>query len=50
MFRPFDRDTRIVGGPTLRFAKVLSHRYAESSSPRSRWTRRRTTADPSPAV
>jgi hypothetical protein len=31
---PLDRDARIVVSSTPRFAKVLSHKYAESSSPR----------------
>jgi hypothetical protein len=33
-FCPLDRDARIVVSSTPRFAKVLSHKYAESSSPR----------------
>src|SRR5947209_10583251 len=32
---PLDRDARIVVTSTPRFAKVLSHKYAESSSPRA---------------
>src|SRR3954447_9513712 len=32
---PPDRDARIVGSSTPRFAKVLSHKYAEFSSPRA---------------
>src|SRR5207302_531405 len=32
-FCPLDRDARIVLSSTPRFAKVLSHKYAESSSP-----------------
>jgi len=35
-FCPLDRDARIVVSSTPRFAKVLSHKYAESSSPRVR--------------
>jgi hypothetical protein len=31
---PLDRDARIVVSSTPRFAKVLSHKYAEFSSPR----------------
>jgi hypothetical protein len=31
---PLDRDARVVVSSTPRFAKVLSHKYAESSSPR----------------
>src|SRR5437588_8750407 len=31
---PLDRDARIVVTPTPRFAKVVSHKYAEFSSPR----------------
>src|SRR3954467_7826456 len=31
---PLDRDARIIVSSTPRFAKVLSHKYAESSSPR----------------
>src|SRR3954467_8134993 len=31
---PLDRDARIVTSSTPRFAKVLSHKYAEFSSPR----------------
>src|SRR3954452_22186987 len=31
---PLDRDARIVVSSTPRFAKVLSHKYAESSSPK----------------
>src|SRR4051794_36504126 len=34
-FCPLDRDARIVVSSTPRFAKVLSHKYAESSSPRA---------------
>src|SRR5512135_1208263 len=33
-FCPLDRDARIVVSSTPRFAKILSHKYAESSSPR----------------
>jgi hypothetical protein len=33
---PLDRDARIVVSSTPRFAKVLSHKYAEFSSPRAR--------------
>src|SRR5579871_5188890 len=33
-FCPLDRDARIVVSSTPRFAKVLSHKYAESSSPK----------------
>ena len=33
---PLDRDARIVVTSTPRFAKVLSHKYAEFSSPRAR--------------
>src|SRR5436305_8582884 len=32
---PLDRDARIVVSSTPRFAKVLSHKYAEFSSPRA---------------
>jgi hypothetical protein len=31
---PLDRDARIIVSSTPRFAKVISHKYAESSSPR----------------
>src|SRR5262249_21762397 len=34
-FCPLDRDARIVVSSTPRFAKVLSHKYAEFSSPRA---------------
>ena len=34
-YRPLDRDARIVVSSTPRFAEVLSHKYAESSSPRA---------------
>jgi hypothetical protein len=33
-FCPLDRDARIVVSSTPRFAKVLSHKYAEGSSPK----------------
>ena len=33
-FCPLDRDARIVVSSTPRFAKILSHKYAELSSPR----------------
>ena len=33
-FFPLDRDARIVVSSTPRFAKVLSHKYAESRSPK----------------
>jgi hypothetical protein len=33
--RPLDRDVRIVVTSTPRFAKILSHKYAEFSSPRA---------------
>ena len=47
---PLDRDARIVVSSTPRFAKVLSHKYAEFSSPRVQVDLRRTTAGPSPAA
>src|SRR3954452_962319 len=33
---PLDRDARIVVSPTPRFAEIVSHKYAEFSSPRVR--------------
>src|SRR3954453_15893912 len=34
-YGPLDRDARIVVSSTPRFAKILSHKYAEFSSPRA---------------
>ena len=47
---PLDRDARIVVSSTPRFAKVISHKYAEFSSPRVQVDLRETTAGPSPAA
>ena len=48
---PLDRDARIVVSSTPRFAKIISHKYAEFSSPRvHRSTWRRTTAGRWPAA
>ena len=45
-FCPLDRDARIVVSSTPRFAKVLSHKYAEFSSPRAQTSRRTTVGRP----